>query len=58
MPPEGNDLRRWLEFLGPADRDRLRDALALFPGTGSGKSRRRSQSEAEVIPLFDAAACA
>jgi len=52
--PQGDaDLRRWLEFLGPGDRDRLRKALTLFPEQPARRtSRRKPRKEAEVIPLF------
>lgn len=58
IPPEGDkDLRRWLEFLGPEDRDRLRQALTLFPEQPVRTAiRRRSRHECaagNVIPLFD-----
>ena len=57
VPPEGDDLVRWLEFLGPGDRDRLRQALTLFPEQPVRRvSRRQSRGErepGEVIPLFD-----
>jgi len=55
--PKGDDLRGWLEFLGPEDRDRLRQALTLFPEQPVRRvSRRQSRGErepGEVIPLFD-----
>ena len=55
--PQGDELARWLEFLGPAGRDRLRQALTLFPEQPvRTASRRRSQHEraaGNVIPLFD-----
>lgn len=52
--PQGGDLRGWLEFLGPEDRDRLRKALTAFPEQPVRKvPRRRSSGPGEVIPLFD-----
>lgn len=54
--PKGDDLVRWLEFLGPADRDRLRQTLALFPEQPVRTRPRRQKPHApsEVIPLFGA----
>ena len=55
--PVGDDLARWLEFLGPAERDRLRQALTLFPEQPVRRvSRRRPRDEhapETVAPLFD-----
>ena len=53
--PERDGLRRWLEFLGPADRDRLRDAIGAFPDRPVRRvPRRQEPQEAAVIPLFGA----
>lgn len=57
VPPKGDgDLARWLEFLGPADRDRLRQALTLFPEQPARRVPQRRpparQVQGEVIPLF------
>lgn len=61
--PEGGDLRRWLEFVGPEDRDRLRQALTLFPEQPARRvTRRRSRDEHALgktpgrlfaVPLFE-----
>ena len=52
--PQDGDLGRWLEFLGPEDRDRLRAGLTLFPEQPVRKvPRRRSPGESNVVPLFD-----
>jgi hypothetical protein len=57
VPPEDGELRRWLEFLGPEDRDRLRQALTLFPEQPARRvTRRRSRDEhasREGAALFD-----
>lgn len=58
IPPEATeDLRRWLEFLGPEDRDRLRQGLTLFPEqpvrTASRRRSRHERAAGNVIPLFD-----
>jgi len=55
--PQGGELVRWLEFLGPGDRDRLRQALTLFPEqpvrTASRRRSRHERAAGNVIPLFD-----
>lgn len=56
--PQGGDLTRWLEFLSPADRDRLRLALTLFPEQPVRRPHPQQSQEATVIPLFDSDACA
>lgn len=55
LPEEAEKLARWLEFIGPEERDRLRAGLALFPDQSARKvSRRRSRGvDAVVVPLFD-----
>jgi hypothetical protein len=57
LPAKADDLVRWLEFLRPGERDRLRQALTLFPEQPvRAAPRRRSQHErtaGNVIPLFD-----
>ena len=57
IPPAGDDLYRWLEFVGPEDRDRLRQALTLFPEqpvrTASRRRARHERAAGNVIPLFD-----
>jgi hypothetical protein len=54
--PSGDDLIRWLEFLGPAGRDRLRKALTLFseqPARGAPRRRASDEHAPEAIaPLF------
>jgi hypothetical protein len=57
IPPEGDELHRWLEFLGPAGRDSIRVALTLFPEQPARRSRSRQPGEAAVIPLFGRDAC-
>lgn len=55
--PQGDSLAGWLEFLGPADRDRLRAGLTLFPEQPVRRvPRRRSEhvpGEGTVASLFD-----
>ena len=57
IPDSSDGLVRWLEFIGPGERDRLRQALTLFPEQPVRRvSRRQSRGErgpGEVIPLFD-----
>ena len=61
LPGSTDGLVRWLEFLGPKDRDLLRQALTLFPEQPVRRvSRGRSRGErgaGEVIPLFGVDAC-
>lgn len=57
LPENTQDLRNWLESVGPTDRDRLRQALTLFPEQPVRKiPQRRSREDADVIPLFDVSA--
>ncbi len=55
--PKDEKLSRWLEFLGPEDRDRLRKALAVFPEQPARQGSRRRSRETpgclSVMPLFD-----
>lgn len=57
LPESEDGLVWWLEFLGPADRDRLRSALTLFPEQPVRRvSRRRPAERATgetVAALFD-----
>lgn len=54
LPGESGELARWLESIGPEDRDRLRKALILFPEQPVRRVSRRSRGEQDVIaPLFD-----
>lgn len=54
LPESDDNLRRWLEFLGPGDRDRLRQALTLFPEQPICKpSRRRPDSSETGAVLFN-----
>ena len=56
IPDSSDGLVRWLEFIGAGERDRLRQALTLFPEQPVHRvSRRRSSGPGEVIPLFDLA---
>jgi hypothetical protein len=48
LPEEPETLSDWLEFLGPADRDRLRKALTLFPEQPVRRVSRRRSSDARV----------
>ena len=46
LPESEDGLVWWLEFLGRTDRDRLRDALGVFPDPGRGISvPRRARTE-------------
>jgi hypothetical protein len=56
LPEESNNLARWLEFLGPEGRDRLRAGLTLFPEQPVRRVSRRTRLEnapGEVAALFD-----
>ena len=57
LPASSDGLVRWLEFLGPKDRDLLRQALTLFPEQPVRRVPRRQslgeRGSGEVIPLFD-----
>lgn len=53
--PEGDDLTRWLEFLGPEDRDRLRKALTLFPEQPVRRVSGRRRDESAPGAAADAA---
>lgn len=56
LPEEPGKLRRWLEFIGPEDRDRLRAGLTQFPEQPARRApRRRSRDEqaGTIAALFD-----
>jgi Recombination endonuclease VII len=54
LPEKSDELVRWLEFLGPEGRDRLRAGLIQFPEQPARKaSRRRSRAEEPMGALFD-----
>lgn len=60
LPEKPGDLTRWLEFLGPEGRDRLRAGLIQFPEQPARRMWGRSCGErtsGEVIPLFGFDAC-
>jgi hypothetical protein len=54
--PQGDSLVGWLEFLGPADRDRLRKALTLFSEQPARRAPRRRAGDEHapeaIAPLF------
>jgi hypothetical protein len=56
LPEQPRELARWLEFLGPEGRDRLRAGLIQFPEQPVRRVARRSRGEdasREGAALFD-----
>lgn len=54
--PQGGELARWLEFVGPEERDRLRVGLTLFPEQPVRRTSRKRPRDSNVVPLFDVGA--
>ena len=53
LPEETEKLVQWLEFLGPGDRDRLRQALTLFPEQPARRVSRQRPTGKPDATLFD-----